>query len=251
MNILLIRLRLVGDVVFTTPAIRALRRRFPGARITYLVERAAAPIVARQSAPRRGDRRRAHARSAPAPRRCAARADAAGQALRPRDRFPRRPAQLVADVGDRRAAADRLHDRRPRLDVHRPRAIARASCGRATRSRTSGICSRRSASRRSTPPTDPVEMAETPDARRRVDATLAAAGVTADAELIVIHVSAGNPFRRWPADAFADAGRRARAQLAAAPHPAHVGSVGEPTRRPRSPEPRARRSGQRPPGASC
>ena len=45
MNILIIRLRLVGDVVFTTPAIRALRRHFPDARITYLVERAAAPIV--------------------------------------------------------------------------------------------------------------------------------------------------------------------------------------------------------------
>ena len=44
MNILLIRLRLVGDVVFTTPAIRALRRRFPDARLTYLVERAAAPL---------------------------------------------------------------------------------------------------------------------------------------------------------------------------------------------------------------
>ena len=42
MNILLIRLRMIGDVVFTTPAIRALRRRFPEARLTYLVEHAAA-----------------------------------------------------------------------------------------------------------------------------------------------------------------------------------------------------------------
>jgi ADP-heptose:LPS heptosyltransferase len=32
---------------------------------------------------------------------------------------------------------------------------------------------------------------------------LAAAGVTDAAELIVMHVSAGNPFRRWPAEAFA------------------------------------------------
>ena len=32
MNILLIRLRMIGDVVFTTPAIRALRRRYPDAR---------------------------------------------------------------------------------------------------------------------------------------------------------------------------------------------------------------------------
>ena len=46
MQILLVRLRLIGDVVFTTPAIRAVRRRFPDARLTYLVEDAAAPVVA-------------------------------------------------------------------------------------------------------------------------------------------------------------------------------------------------------------
>ena len=45
MQILLVRLRLIGDVVFTTPAIRALRRHFPDARLTYLVEEAAAPVV--------------------------------------------------------------------------------------------------------------------------------------------------------------------------------------------------------------
>ena len=45
MNILLVRLRLIGDVVFTTPAIRALRRRYPDARIAYIVEEEAAPVV--------------------------------------------------------------------------------------------------------------------------------------------------------------------------------------------------------------
>ena len=45
MNILLVRLRLIGDVVFTTPAIRAIRRRYPDARISYIVEEEAAPIV--------------------------------------------------------------------------------------------------------------------------------------------------------------------------------------------------------------
>ncbi len=46
MTILLIRLRLIGDVVFTTPIIGALRRRYPGARLLYLVEESAAPVVA-------------------------------------------------------------------------------------------------------------------------------------------------------------------------------------------------------------
>ena len=45
-SILLVRLRLVGDVVFTTPVIGALRRRYPEARLVYVVENAAAPIVA-------------------------------------------------------------------------------------------------------------------------------------------------------------------------------------------------------------
>ena len=44
-KILLVRLRLIGDVVFTTPMLRALKRRFPEARIAYLVEPAALPVV--------------------------------------------------------------------------------------------------------------------------------------------------------------------------------------------------------------
>ena len=46
MRILLVRLRQIGDVVFTTPAVGALRRRFPQAHLAYVVEPAAAPIVA-------------------------------------------------------------------------------------------------------------------------------------------------------------------------------------------------------------
>ena len=44
-RILLVRLRLIGDVVCTTPAVRAIRLRFPDAHMTYVVEPAAAPIV--------------------------------------------------------------------------------------------------------------------------------------------------------------------------------------------------------------
>ena len=45
MKILLLRLRLIGDVMFTTPVIRALRRAYPNAHLAYVVEPAAAPIV--------------------------------------------------------------------------------------------------------------------------------------------------------------------------------------------------------------
>ena len=46
MRILIVRLRLIGDVVFTTPAVSALRTRYPDAHLAYLVEPAAAPVVA-------------------------------------------------------------------------------------------------------------------------------------------------------------------------------------------------------------
>ena len=45
MRILVVRLRLIGDVVFTTPLVRALRLRYPDAHLTYLVESAAAPVL--------------------------------------------------------------------------------------------------------------------------------------------------------------------------------------------------------------
>src|SRR6188768_1192679 len=44
-KILFVRLRQIGDVVFTTPAVHAVRDRFPDADLSYLVEPAAAPVV--------------------------------------------------------------------------------------------------------------------------------------------------------------------------------------------------------------
>ncbi len=45
MNILIVKLSAIGDVIHTLPALNALRRRHPGARITWLVEEAAADLV--------------------------------------------------------------------------------------------------------------------------------------------------------------------------------------------------------------
>src|SRR5688572_25520506 len=44
-RVLVVRLRLIGDVVFTTPVIGALRRAWPDAHLAYLIEPAAAPVV--------------------------------------------------------------------------------------------------------------------------------------------------------------------------------------------------------------
>ena len=54
------------------------------------------------------------------------------------------------------------------------------------------------------PARDAVEMPLDPTADARVAARLRRAGVADEDDLIVAHVSAGNPFRRWPEPAFVD-----------------------------------------------
>jgi ADP-heptose:LPS heptosyltransferase len=54
------------------------------------------------------------------------------------------------------------------------------------------------------PERDPAEMPLEAGADARMAARLAAAGVAPDDEVVVLHVSAGNPFRRWPEPFFAD-----------------------------------------------
>ena len=49
---------------------------------------------------------------------------------------------------------------------------------------------------------DPVEMPADAAAEARIDRRLRDAGITPAHELVVAHVSAGNPFRQWPAPAF-------------------------------------------------
>lgn len=200
MKILLIRLRLLGDVVFTTPAVRALRRAFPEARLTYLVETYAAPIV--QHSPHLDD-----VVVIPLSRgwRRIYEDVALGQRLR-RERF-----DIVVDFhGGPRGSLLTWFTRAPmRLGysvagrswmyttvVERPRALR----PRHSVENQWDLLTHLSPAIPPIPDpaADRTEMGEAPDAVVRVTAKLAAAGIDAGHQVIVIHVSAGNPFRRWP-----------------------------------------------------
>jgi predicted lipopolysaccharide heptosyltransferase III len=209
-RILLIRLRLIGDVVFTTPAIGALRRTFPNAHITYLVEAPAEPVVRHHPG-----------------------IDEIIVVERPRGL-----ARMAYDIGlARRLRAARFD---VAIDLHGgPRSgfltwatAAPRRIGYDLPGRRWCYTTRVPWTRSLTPPRhsvlnqwallEPLGV-EPPDRARdavimpldagavgRVDERLAAAGIERASRLIVLHVSAGNPFRRWPATSFA----RAAATLA-------------------------------------
>ena len=200
-KILLVRLRLIGDVVLTTPLIRALRRRYPAARLTYVVEAGAAQVV-------RGNR------------------NLTDVVVVPRRRG-------FARVRDDIALARRLRGERfdVAIDLHGgPRAAWLAwSSGAPIRIgyRMTGrswmythvVARPRDEAPRLTvvnqwdllaplgleppdPVLDPLEMEADATAAGSVDRRLHAGGITAGHPVVVIHVSAGNPFRRWPPESF-------------------------------------------------
>jgi lipopolysaccharide heptosyltransferase II len=204
-NILLIRLRLIGDVVFTTPIPRALKRVFPGARVTYLVEPAAAPVV-------RGNPHVDEIVVAPRPSGLARIAVDLGLAWQLRQaRY-----DLVIDLhGGPRSAWLALATGAPRRIGYviqgrtwmYTRSVARP---RALRPRHSVVnqwdlldAIEGWPAGGPDPVHDPVEMARDESAAARIGQRLRDAGITPEHELIVAHVSAGNPFRRWPEAAFA------------------------------------------------
>lgn len=203
MKILLVRLRLIGDVVFTTPAIRAVRRHFPTAHISYIVEEESAPVV----------RHNPHIDEvivADSPHtRGRLRADVALIRRLRRERYdlaidfhggPRSslitwlsgaPARIGYEVVGRSwmytTRVPRPRALRPRhsvvsqWDVLLPLGIAPPD-----------------------PETDAAEMPEDPDASTAVARRLGDAGIGHENPLIVVHVSAGNPFRRWPQASFVE-----------------------------------------------
>lgn len=202
MKILLVRLRQIGDVVFTTPTFAALRNRFPDARLTYLVEPAAAPVVL-------GNPHLAEVIVAP-------RQSGVGGFLADLTlgrRLARERYDLAIDFhgGPRASLLTWLSGARRRVGyaipgrswmyterVHRPREL---------RPRHSvenqwdlldvlGVAP-------PSPATYPVEMPLNAEVARTVANRLEAHGVRPGHRLVILHVSAGNPFRRWPIPSFA------------------------------------------------
>lgn len=201
MRVLLVRLREIGDVVFTTPAIRALRAHFPDAHLTYIVEPHAAPIV-------EGNPHLDRVIVAPRSRglRGLARDVALGRSLRaarfdlaidfhggPRAGLLTWLSGATERIGYAIAGRGWMYTRR----LARPRALRPrhsvenqwdllAALGIAPPDRVAHA----------------VEMPADPAVAADVAARLAAAGVADTDRVVVIHVSAGNPFRRWPPEHF-------------------------------------------------
>ena len=203
MKILLVRLRQIGDVVFTTPAIRALRRRFPDGQLTYVVEPAAAPVVEHNPS-------LSEVIVAPRSRGLAG----LGRDVRLGRRLRAERFDIAIDFhgGPRAALLTWLSSAPVRIGydiVGRgwmyTRVVARPRELRARHSVENqwdlldalGV-------ERPTPDADPVEMPSSPQVAQAVARRLAAAGVADQDRLVVIHVSAGNPFRRWPVGSFGE-----------------------------------------------
>ena len=194
-SILLVRLREIGDVVFTTPAIRAVREHFPGVHLAYLVEPVAAAVVANNPhidevivAPRRRGLLGLREELALVRRLRAQQFDAVidfhgGPRASLLTWLSGSPARIGYEIVGRwwmytqRIARPRAL--RPRHSVENQWDLLAAL----------GIP-------RPTPRSFPVEMSNEPEAVAGVGTRLARAGITDDDRLIVMHVSAGNPFRR-------------------------------------------------------
>jgi lipopolysaccharide heptosyltransferase II len=194
-------LRLIGDVVLTTPLVGALRRRYPDAQLTYVVEPAAAPVV-------RGNRNLTHIVVVAKSRGFARVRDdlALARQLR-RERFdiaidlhggPRAAwlawsSSAPVRIGYQIAGRSWMYTHvvpRPRDEAPRPSVANQwdllAPLGLEPPD----------------PVRDPLEMEPDSRAAAWVDRRLREAGITSAHAVVVIHVSAGNPFRRWPPECF-------------------------------------------------
>ena len=197
MRILMVRLRQIGDVVFTTPAIHALRRRFPDAHLAYIVEPPAAAVVIHNP----------HLNEViVAPRAAGIRGFADDVALGRRLRDSRYDLVIDFHGGPRASLLTWLSGAPTRIGYH---VIGRSwmYTQRVARPRT--LRPRHSVENQwdllevldIVPPDRvrfPVEMPVEHETARGVVTRLANAGVEPADRVVVVHVSAGNPFRRWP-----------------------------------------------------
>ena len=220
MKILLIRLRLIGDVVFTTPIPRALKRRWPDATVAYLVEEAAAPVLAMN--PFIDDlivvKRRRGLRRIVDDVRLAARLRRSGYDVVLDLHGGPRSSWLTLATGARErigyavrgrswmytTTVARPRELRPRHSVVNQWELLQAVA--AGDFRLKAEATKLGWTDAGWPAADPardgVEMPVDPAADARIERRLRDAGITADDQVIVAHVSAGNPFRRWPEAAF-------------------------------------------------
>jgi lipopolysaccharide heptosyltransferase II len=201
MRILLIRLRQIGDVVFTTPAIRGLRERFRDAHITYVVEPAAAPVVA-------GNPHLNDVIITPGRRGMAGFRD--DVALIRRLRAGRYDTAIDFHGGPRSSLVTWLSGAPVRIGYDVPGRgwmyTVRVPRPRHIRPRHAVLNQWDLLTAMSIAPPDagetPVEMMADSGAAHAVAERLAGAGVETGDSVIVVHVSAGNPFRRWPIESF-------------------------------------------------
>jgi len=206
MRILLVRLRLIGDVVFTTPAVTAIRDAFPDAEITYLVEPSAAGVVGGHPGvdvvkvvPHLRGWRRIAADLALARELRAARYDLVvdfhggprASLLTWATGAPRRVGYAVKGRSWMYTeVVPRAADLRPRHSVENQWDLL-THLGRPLPAAPDRVRHR-------------VRMDESAAAASIVEHRLAAAGIGPSQRLVVVHVSAGNPFRRWPAEHFVE-----------------------------------------------
>jgi lipopolysaccharide heptosyltransferase II len=202
MRILIVRLREIGDVVFTTPAVRAIRRRFPEAHIAYVVEPAASAVVEHNPhinelivAPRTSGWGRLRSELALIRRLRAAAYDVAidfhgGPRASILTWLSGAPVRVGYTIIGRRWMYTRL--------VARPRTLRRRHSVENQADLLAAL---------DIEPPDrsecPVEMPADQQVADALAGRLERAGVHPDNRLIVLHVSAGNPFRRWPIGSFA------------------------------------------------
>jgi len=205
-KILLVRLREIGDVAFTTPAIRALRRHFPSAHFTYIVEPVAADVV----------RHNPHIDELiVAPRERGVRGLLADVALGRRLRSSRFDLAIDFHGGPRASLLTWLSGATERVGYE---IVGRSWMYTKRVARPRELRARHSVENQwdllGAIGIDPPQRADTPvaivvdrDAVVSVADRLSRAGVTGANRLVVMHVSAGNPFRRWPLDRFVTVAR--------------------------------------------